>query len=33
MKFNKFFMLAVAGLAMTACSSDEEVGNNGSVDF
>ena len=28
MKFNKFFMLAVAGLAMTACSSDEEVGNN-----
>lgn len=27
MKFNKFFMLAVAGLAMTACSSDEEVGS------
>lgn len=28
MKFNKLFMLAVAGLAMTACSSDEEMGNN-----
>lgn len=28
MKFNKFFMLAMAGLAMTACSNDEEMGNN-----
>lgn len=26
MKFNKFFMLAMAGLAMTACSSDDEMG-------
>lgn len=28
MKFNKLFMLAMAGLAMTACSSDDEMGNN-----
>lgn len=28
MKLNKFFMLAMAGLAMTACSNDDEMGNN-----
>lgn len=28
MKLNKMFMLAMAGLAMTACSSDDETGNN-----
>jgi len=25
MKLNKFFMLAMAGLAMTACSNDDEM--------
>lgn len=28
MKLNKSFMLAMAGLAMTACSNDDEMGNN-----
>ena len=28
MKLNKFFMLVMVGLAMTACSNDDEMGNN-----
>ncbi len=28
MKLNKSFMLVMAGLAMTACSNDDEMGIN-----
>ena len=28
MKMNKWFMLGMVGLAFTACSNEEELGNN-----
>ena len=32
MKWNKFFMLGVAGLALCACSNEDDLGSNG-VEF